>query len=68
MDADIKGALTQINISYKAFTHNGRRMSKADVKRVLEYAISKGYKHTEQITDSEVDKILSTPNQNKKGE
>ena len=29
MDADIKGCLNQINKSYKAFEHKGKRMSKA---------------------------------------
>ena len=58
MNADIKGALEQINKSYPAFTHRGRFMSKSDVKRVLEYGISKGYKTTEELSDSEVDKVL----------
>lgn len=58
MHADIKGALQQINTSYHAFTHRGRFLSKSDVKKVLEYGLSKGYKTTEELTDKEVDKIL----------
>lgn len=58
MHADLKGALDQINKSYKAFTHRGRFLSRADVCRVLEYGLAKGYKTTEELTDEEVDKIL----------
>jgi len=58
MNADIKGALEQLNKSYKAFTHRERFLSKNDVKRVLEYGLTKGYKTTDELTDVEVDKIL----------
>lgn len=59
MNADCKGALEQLDRSHKAFVHNGRKMSKQDVKKVLEYAISKGYKHTGQISDAEIDSVLT---------
>jgi len=59
MNADIKGCLNQINQSYKAFTHNGHSMSKQSVKAVLEYALAKGYEHTGQLRDSEIDHILT---------
>lgn len=58
MIADIQGALNQINKSYSAFTHRGRFLSKQNVKKILEYGISKGYKTTDQFTDKEVDEIL----------
>jgi hypothetical protein len=58
MNADIQGALDQLNRSYPAFTHRGRFLSKRNVKRVLEYGISKGYKTTSELSDAEVDKIL----------
>lgn len=58
MNADCKGALAQINKSYKAFVHNGRPMSKAEVKAVLQYAIQKGYEHTGILSDEEVDTVL----------
>lgn len=58
MNADCKGALAQINKSYKAFVHKDRPMSKAEVKAVLEYAIKKGYDHTGMLSDEEVDNIL----------
>lgn len=58
MNADCKGALAQINRSYKAFVHNGKPMSKAEVKAILEYAIEKGYDHTGMLSDEEVDNIL----------
>lgn len=58
MNADIKGALEQINKSYKAFTHRDRFLSKADVRRVLEYGLAKGYKTTDELKDEEVDAVL----------
>lgn len=62
MNADCKGALAQINKAYKAFEHNGKKMNKAEVKAVLEYAIEKGYDHTGMLSDEEVDNILKTVN------
>ena len=59
MNADCKGALQQLNKSWRAFTHRDKPMSKVQVKAVLEYAISKGYKDTGQLTDIEVDAIIS---------
>jgi len=58
MNADCKGALAQINKSWKAFTHNGKQMSKAEVKAVLEYAVQKGYKHTGLLSQQEIDDIV----------
>lgn len=43
MDADIKGCLSQISRSYKAFEHNKKRMTRKEVKAVLEYGLSKCY-------------------------
>lgn len=60
MNADCKGALAQINKSYKAFVHKGKPMSKAEVKAVLQYAINKGYEHTGMLSDDEVDNILQS--------
>lgn len=59
MNADVKGALNQLNQSYKAFVHNGHSMSKKAVKAVLEYAVAKGYEHTGQLRDSEIDHVLT---------
>lgn len=58
MNADIKGALSQINKSYRAFEHRGKPMTKSQVKKVLEYGISKGYSSTGELTDKEVDKLI----------
>tara|TARA_B100001146_G_C15977464_1_gene346869 strand:- start:453 stop:635 length:183 start_codon:yes stop_codon:yes gene_type:complete len=58
MNADIEGALTQLDRSYKAFTHKGKPMTKLQVKKVLEYGLKQGYEHTGQLTDNEVDQIL----------
>lgn len=59
MHADIKGALEQINRSYRAFTHKGQPMTKSQVKAVLKYGIKAGYKTTGELSDEEVDKIIS---------
>lgn len=59
MHANIKGALQQINKSYRAFEHNGKSMTKQQVKAVLEYGLSKGYETTGELTDDEVDKIIN---------
>ncbi len=58
MRADIQGALDQINKSWKAFVHKGQPMKKHQVKAVLEYGLKQGYKHTGELSDSEVDKVL----------
>ena len=65
MNADCKGALAQINRSYKAFVHNDKSMSKAEVKAVLQYAIEKGYEHTGMLSDEEINNILRTLNKSK---
>jgi len=62
MNADCKGAMAQINTSWKAFEHKGKKMSKAEVRAVLEYAIQKGYEHTGILSDEEVDNILKQVN------
>ena len=41
MNADLQGALEQLNKSWRAFTHRGRPMSKEQLKRCLEYGIAK---------------------------
>lgn len=60
MNADCKGALAQLNKSWKTFEHKGKKMSKAEVKAVLLYAVEKGYEHTGMLSDDEVDNILRT--------
>lgn len=58
MNADVKGALAQINHSYKAFKHRGKNMTKKQVKAVLEFAVSQEYKTTDEISFIEIDTIL----------
>jgi len=60
MKANCKGALAQINMSWKSFEHNGKPMTKAEVKAVLQYAIQKGYEHTGMLSDEEVDNVLKS--------
>jgi len=62
MNADLKGALQQLNRSYKAFEHKGKRMTKQQVKAVLEYGIKQGYKHTGQLSDDEIDNVIESIN------
>lgn len=62
MNADCKGALAQINKSWKAFVHKDKPMSKAEVKAVLQYAIHQGYEHTGMLSDEEIDNILQSLN------
>jgi ribulose bisphosphate carboxylase small subunit len=59
MKADIRGALAQINKSYSCFEHKGKRLTKNEVKKVLEYGLEKGYTTTAELSDDEVDKILN---------
>ncbi len=59
MHADLAGTLEQINKAYKAFEHKGQRLSKEQVRKVLKYGLSKGYKTTAELSDDEVDKVLS---------
>jgi len=58
MNASVQGALTQINKSWKAFTHKGKPMTKEQVSKVLIYANNKGYKTTAELTDEEVDNLI----------
>lgn len=64
MQADLKGALLQINRSWKAFEHKGQKMSKQQVVDVLKYGIKKGYSTTAELTDDEVDAVLLNSNNN----
>lgn len=59
MYADIKGALNQLNKSYRVFEHKGKSMTKSEVKKVLEYGLKRGYKSTSEFTEDEIDKILN---------
>jgi hypothetical protein len=59
MDAYIQGALDQINKSWRAFEHNGKRMTKTQVEAVLTYGKNKGYKSISQIPDKIIDEIIS---------
>ena len=63
MHADVEGALMQLNTSWSSFTHKGRRMTKQEVKAVLEYAVMKGYKTTSELHDDDVEAIICNLNQ-----
>lgn len=58
MNADLEGALEQLDRSWKAFEHEGKPMTKDQVRAVLLYGIKKGYKHTGEITDKEVNMVI----------
>lgn len=54
----IQDVLNNINEYYKGFRHNGKPLSKRQVKKVLQYGIDKGYTNIEQFTNEEVDIVL----------
>lgn len=58
MRANIKWALAQLNKAWRAFEHNGHKLTKSEVHALLTYGISRGYEHTGQITDAEVERIV----------
>ena len=59
MHADIQGSLDQINKWWRVFEHKGKSMAKEEVRAVLEYGKSKGYKTTDQITEEEVETSIN---------
>lgn len=59
MYADIQGCLNQINRSWKAFEHNGKPMTKEQVKSVLTYGKLKGYEKVSELSDEEIETVLS---------
>lgn len=59
MHADLVGALEQLEKSWRAFEHKGNPMTKEQVRKALVYGIKKGYEHTGQLTDEDVDNALS---------
>jgi hypothetical protein len=59
MEADLAGALEQLNESWEVFEHNGKPMTKNQVRKVLVYGLNKGYKSTSELSDEEVDNILN---------
>jgi hypothetical protein len=60
MNADIKGALKNINKCWPMFEHDGMPMSKKEVEAVLHYGLGRGYDSTNQISDEEVNLVLKT--------
>ena len=58
MKADLIGALEQLDKSWKTFEHNGKPMTKDEVRKALVYGIKKGYSHTGQLTDEDVNIAL----------
>jgi hypothetical protein len=58
MNADLVGALEQLEKSWKAFEHKGKPMTKEQVRKALVYGIKKGYKHTGELTDEDIDSAL----------
>lgn len=59
MNADLIGALEQLDKSWKAFEHKGKPMTRDEVRKALVYGIKKGYTHTGELTDEDVDVALS---------
>lgn len=65
MRADLQGALKHIDKCYRVFEHKGKRMTKQQVKAVLEYGIKQGYETTAELSDKEVDAVLAELNNTK---
>lgn len=59
MDADIQGALAQIDRSWKAFAYKNKPMTKPQVKAVLEYGNQVGYKLISEFKENEIDEIIN---------
>jgi uncharacterized phage protein (TIGR01671 family) len=59
MNADLIGALEQLDKSWLCFEHNNKPMTKEQVRKALVYAIKKGYESTSQLTDADIDIALS---------
>ena len=59
MNANVKGALKDLNRFYKIFTHNGKSLKKSEVKNILMNAINKGYETIYDIPDEEVEKWVN---------
>ena len=62
MEADLAGALEQLEKSWRAFEHNSKPMTKENVRKALVYGLKKGYKSTGELTDEDIETALSTPN------
>ena len=58
MNASIQVLLNQLNRSYSTLEHKGERLTKTQVKAILEYGLEKGYTNTNQFSDDEIDDIL----------
>lgn len=66
MNASIIGLLANIKkggSGWRAMDHKGKRLSKSEVVRILEYGLNKGYKGIGEFTDEEVDEMLSMPHE-----
>lgn len=59
MNADLQGALNQIDKSWRVFEYKGKPMTKQQVKEILEYGISKGYETTNELSSVEIETILN---------
>jgi hypothetical protein len=60
MDADIKGCYEQLNRSYRAFEHNGKSMTKIQVKKCLEYGLASGMKSVSEIPTEIIESIIKS--------
>lgn len=59
MQTDLVIAYKKIDSSYKSFKHKGAKLTKAQVRKVLKWAIEEqNYTTTAQLTDNDVDTVL----------
>jgi len=59
MNADLAGALEQLNNSWRTFIHNDKPMTKEQVRKALVYGLKKGYKGTNELTDQDIETALA---------
>ena len=59
MQIELIIAYKKIDSTYKLFKHKGSKLTKAQVRKVLKWAIEeRGYTTTAQLTDNAVDTFL----------
>ena len=62
MKANIREILRSLDIAYTIFEHdNGKRMTKDEVRRLMEYGISREYSTTDEITLEDEGIVFGSP-------
>ena len=59
MNANLRGTLYNLGKAVGIIKHNGKSLTRKQLKALCEYGIRKGYEHTGQFSDEEVDAIIA---------